>query len=172
MNISRLLFFIAVLGLAACASQSAYQPAGDADDYGYYSHGLGNDQYAVGYNGNATMSENRVKDYALFHAAELTMQQGKEWFRVIERGTRSVEKPRSAVTRHETDYVVQQRCGLLGCSSSARPVTHTTFGIDAAGGRTVWSSRLEIVMGTGPQPTDGGSYYDADTLLTTLPAKM
>lgn len=172
MIISRLLFFVAVLNLAACASHSAYQPAGDADDYGYYSHALGNDKYAVGYNGNSTMSESLVKDYALFHAAEMTMQQGKDWFRVIERESRSIEKPGHAFTRHRTDYVVQQRCGLLGCSSNARPVMHTTFGVDAAGGRTVWSSRLEIVMGSGPKPADGGNYYDASALLGNLMSKM
>lgn len=172
MIISRLICLVAVLGLAACASQSAYQPADGADAYGYYSEALGNDQYVVGYNGSSTMSENLVKDYALFHAAELTMQQGKNWFRVVERESRSVEKPGPGIARHETDYVVQQRCGLLGCSSSVRPVMRTTVGVDAASGRTVWSSRLEIVMGTGPKPVDGGNYYDANALLKTLMAKM
>lgn len=172
MIISRLLFFAAVLNLAACASQSAYQPAGDADDHGYYSHALGNDKYAVGYNGNTTMSEYLVRDYALFHAAELTMQQGKDWFRVVARESRSVEKPGHAFAQHRTDYLVQQRCGLLGCTSSARPVMHTAVGLDAASGRTTWSSRLEIVMGTGAKPADAGDYYDADTLLETLMARM
>lgn len=174
MIISRLMFLVVVLSLAACASQSAYRPAEGADDYGYYSHALGNDRYVVGYNGNSTMSENLVKDYALFHAAELTKEQGRNWFRVVERESRSVEKPGpgAGITRHDTKYVVQQRCGLLGCSSSVRPVMQTTFGVDAANGRTVWSSRLEIVMGTGPKPADGGNYYDADPLLRTLMAKM
>lgn len=172
MIISRLFYLAAVLGLTACASQSAYRPAEDAHDHGYYSQAVGNGKYVAGYNGSSTMSENLVKDYALFHAAELTMQQGKDWFRVVERESRSVEKPGPALTRHQTDYVVQQRCGLLGCSSNVRPVMHTTVGVDAANGRTVWSSRLEIVMGTGPKPADGGSYYDADTLLETLMAEM
>lgn len=171
MIILRPLFLVVVLGLAACASQPDYRPAGDANDYGYYSQPLGNGKYAVGYHGNSTMSENLVKDYALFHAAELTMQQGKDWFRVIARESHSVEKPGHAVTRHRTDYVVQQRCGLLGCSSSARPVMHTTFGVDRASGRTVWSSRLEIVMGTGPKSAGGGNYYDADTLLEAMKSR-
>lgn len=172
MIISRLIPLVAVLTLAACASQSTYRPAEDADDYGYYSHALGNDKYVVGYNGNSTMSENLVKDYALFHAAVLTMEQGKHWFRVVERASRSVEKAGPDPTRHETDYVVQRRCGLLGCSSSMRPVMHTTIGVDAASGRRIWSSRLQIVMGVDPQPTDGATYYDADTLMRSLMAEM
>jgi hypothetical protein len=175
MIISRLIYVVyvvAVLGLAACASQPAYRPADGADDFGYFNHALGDDRYVVGYNGNSTMSENLVKDYALFHAAELTKEQGKHWFRVVERESRAVEKRGPAPMRHETGYVVQRSCGLLGCSSSVRPVMQTTAGIDAASGRTIWSSRLEIVMGTGPQPTDGGSVYDADALLRQLMAKM
>lgn len=171
MHVSRPLFVIVALALTACASQSAYQPAKDPEGYGYYSHALGNDRYVVGYNGNSTMSENLVKDYALFHAAELTMQEGRHWFRVVERESRAVEKMRPAAMRHETDYVVQRSCGLLGCSSSVRPVMHTTVGTDAASGRTTWSSRIEIVMGTGPMPAEGNC-YDADTLLNALMAKM
>jgi hypothetical protein len=92
MHISRTICIAAVLGLAACASQSAYRAADDPDDHGYYSRTLGNDRYIVGYNGSSTMSENLVKDYALFRAAELTMQEGKDWFRVVERESRSVDR--------------------------------------------------------------------------------
>jgi hypothetical protein len=134
---------------------------------------LGGDRYLVGYNGNSTMSENLVKDYALFRAAELTMQQGKDWFQVVERQATAVERPgRSSVVRHDRDYVIERNCGLLGCSSSMRPVMHTTVGVDSATGRTTWRSRLEIVMGTGPVPGGSGSYYDADTLMRSLMAAM
>ncbi|HZD54158.1 MAG TPA: hypothetical protein VE175_13995 [Woeseiaceae bacterium] len=174
MHISRTICIAAVLGLAACASQSAYRAADDPDDHGYYSRTLGNDRYIVGYNGSSTMSENLVKDYALFRAAELTMQEGKDWFRVVERESRSVETPTAgvSVTRHDSDYVVQRNCGLLGCSSRVRPVMHTSMGIDSGSGRTVWSSRLEIVMGIGPMPEEGGSVYEADALMKSLMAGM
>lgn len=161
------------LVLGACASQSAYTPAKDSEAYGYYSTPLGDNRYRVGYNGNSTMSENLVKDYALFRAAELTMQQGKDWFQIVERESSSVEKPGGAsIARHDTDYVIERNCGLLGCSSSMRPVMHTTIGVDSGTGRTTWNSRLEIVMGTGAMPTGAGSYYDADTLLKSLMAGM
>lgn len=172
MNISRLFLTVAVLLLGACASQSAYRPAEDADAYGYYSRALGSDRYVVGYNGNSVMSESSVRDYALFHAAELTMQEGKDWFRVVERESRSVEKPGAGVARHETAYVAQRSCGLLACSSSIRPVMYTSIGVEAASGRTAWSSRLEIVMGSGSLPEDAGSYYEADALLRSLMAAM
>lgn len=172
MKTSRLLIIVPALVLAACASQPDYRPAKNADGYGYYSRALGTDRYIVGYNGDSTMSENLVKDYALFHAAELTMQQGKNWFRVVERESRSVEKSRRGFTRHRADYAVQRSCGLLGCSSSMRPVMHTSVHIDAASGRTLWSSRLEIVMGTGPIPGEFGSHYEADALMKSLMAGM
>jgi hypothetical protein len=172
MIILRTFCIVSALGLGACASQSAYTPAEDSEAYGYYSMPLGDNRYRVGYNGNSTMSENLVKDYALFRAAELTMQQGKDWFRIVERESSSVEKAGGAgIAWHDTDYVVARNCGLLSCSSSMRPVMHTMLGVDSASGRTIWSSRLEIVTGTGAMPTDG-SYYDADTLLRSLMAAM
>lgn len=173
MIILRMFCIVSALGLGACASQSAYTPAEDSEAYGYYSMPLGDNRYRVGYNGNSAMSENLVKDYALFRAADLTMQQGKDWFQVVERETSSVEKPGGAgFAWHDTDYVVARNCGLLSCSSSVRPVTHTMLGVDSGSGRTAWSSRLEIVMGAGPMPTNAGSYYDADTLLKSLMAAM
>lgn len=173
MIILRMFCIVVVLGLTACASQSAYKPATDSGTYGYYSTPLGDHRYRVGYNGTSTMSENLVKDYALFRAAELTMQEGKDWFQVVERETRSVEQPaRARIARHDTDYVIERNCGLLGCSSSMRPVMYTTIGVDNSIGRTTWSSSLEIVMGSGPMLTGGGNYYGADTLMNTLMTNM
>jgi hypothetical protein len=172
-NTYRVACIAAALILSACASQPEYIPADDAGSYGYYSAPLGANRYRVGYNGDSSMSENTVKDYALFRAAELTMQQGKDWFQVVSRDTSSVEKPgRASVARHDTDYVIDRDCGLLGCSTRMRPVMHTTIGVDSATGRTIYSSRLEIVMGNGPVPGDSGSYYEADTLMQALMAAM
>lgn len=80
----------ALLGLAACATPVAYQPAtGDegAARYGYSEHRIVGDLLRVQFRGNFRTPLSVVETYALRRAAELTVARGDAWFRVVERGT-------------------------------------------------------------------------------------
>lgn len=169
----RIATIIAGLVLGACASQSAYTPADSADDYGYYSTALGDDRYRITFNGNSSTGQNTVTDFALLRAAELTSEQGKDWFHIVEQETNTVEKsaPGAGVSHHSAP-VVERDCGLLGCTSTVRPSTQTSIGVDTATTRTTYSVSLEIVMGRNPIPKSDGRYYDAETLMQTLWAAM
>jgi hypothetical protein len=140
MIILRMFCIVVVLGLTACASQSAYKPATDSGTYGYYSTPLGDHRYRVGYNGTSTMSENLVKDYALFRAAELTMQEGKDWFQVVERETRSVEQPARVAVDGNLLMLARSAIERIRRESELKELWQDTEGYDD------WQSLLENLV--------------------------
>ena len=70
-------------GLAACATPTPYQPnarvqslGGMAASGGYSEVRLEPDRWRVNFAGNSMTSRETVEGYLLFHAAELTLQNG------------------------------------------------------------------------------------------------
>lgn len=162
-----------VLGLTACASTPDYVPADDPDDFGHYSTRLDDNRYRIVYNGGRATGLNRTRDYAMMRAAELTLRDGYAWFEVVHRETVTTrERAPAAEFGVERAWYVERSCGLLACSHSAHPWTTTRVGMNNGDSRTSYSHMLEIVMGKGEKPGDGGNYYDADTLARSLFAAM
>ncbi|MEY4239884.1 MAG: hypothetical protein RL339_2485 [Pseudomonadota bacterium] len=77
------------LGLASCQTATPYQPmiAGQAIHGGYYEQRLGEGHYRVSFDGNTLTSRDRVEGYMLYRAAELTLQNGYDWFHIQGRAT-------------------------------------------------------------------------------------
>lgn len=90
-NFNRALVSAAAAALVAlaggCASPTPYQPLSSASRTagGYSDQRLAEDRYRVTFAGNALTSRERVESYLLFRAAELTLEQGYDWFLVIDR---------------------------------------------------------------------------------------
>lgn len=160
-------------GLGACASTPKYTPADDAEDYGHYSTRLDENRYRIVYNGNRSTGLNTTRDYALLRAAELTLGDGYDWFQVVDResATISESQPQTGFS-YERAYYVERSCGLLGCSQSVRPWTTTRVDMNDGRSRTKHTHVLEIVMGKGSVPQDGGNYYDAETVAKSLIESM
>lgn len=80
---------VAALALAACATSTPYQPkfAGQAIHGGYSETRLGENRFRVSFDGNTLTSRERVESYMLYRAAELTVENGYDWFRVVDRHT-------------------------------------------------------------------------------------
>ncbi|MDE2235799.1 MAG: hypothetical protein KGK44_09650 [Gammaproteobacteria bacterium] len=78
-------FVACVLLLAACAT--AYQPA-DADGAGFADQPVSKDEYAVAFVGNTHTSQEKLHDYALLYAAQITTSHAQRYFMVT--GQRSV----------------------------------------------------------------------------------
>jgi hypothetical protein len=93
--------FVLALGfaLASCATSTPYQPevAGQRIHGGYSEVRLGHDRFRVTFDGNTLTSRERVEGYLLYRAAELTVQNGYDWFhiddRITERDRRTYEEP-------------------------------------------------------------------------------
>lgn len=171
---SKFALILAMFALGACASNPKYVPADDADDYGHYSTKLDENRYRIVFNGRRTTSLNTTRDYALLRAAELTMQEGNDWFRIVDRETytdRNASEPAIGVS-YQRAYYVEQSCGLLACSRTIRPRDYGYMQVDTSRPQTVHSHSLEIVMGSGAMPADGGNYYDASAVAKSLWASM
>lgn len=85
---------LAGLSLTACTTATPYQPdiAGQRVSGGYSEQRTGEDRYRVNFAGNSLTSRDRVEGYLLYRAAELTVQDGYDWFLIVDRLTeRDVE---------------------------------------------------------------------------------
>lgn len=80
---------ILTLTLGGCATSTPYQPASVSSQVsgGYSEVRLGADRYRVTFAGNTLTSREKVEGYLLYRAAELTVQQGYDWFFIVERET-------------------------------------------------------------------------------------
>jgi hypothetical protein len=90
----------ALLMLSSCAISTPYQPetAGQRIHGGYSEQRLSENRFKVTFDGNTLTSRERVEGYMLYRAAELTVQNGYDWFRVVDRLTerdrRTYQEPR------------------------------------------------------------------------------
>jgi hypothetical protein len=75
--------------LSACETATPYQPlaAGAAQSGGYSEIKLEDDRWRVTFQGNGLTSREIVETYLLHRAAELTVNQGFDWFETVQRHT-------------------------------------------------------------------------------------
>lgn len=75
------------LALSACTTATPYQPisAASPSQGGYYEERTGTDRWQVSFAGNTLTSRETVEGYLLYRAAELTLEQGRDWFEILER---------------------------------------------------------------------------------------
>ncbi|MGB5077028.1 MAG: hypothetical protein WBO17_06070 [Sphingorhabdus sp.] len=75
--------------LSSCMTPTPYQPEirGQPIHGGYSEVRLGDNRYRVTFDGNSLTSRDRVEGYLLYRAAELTLENGYDWFRIVDRFT-------------------------------------------------------------------------------------
>lgn len=77
----------AALALSACATATPYQAAGPGQYGGYSEQRLEADRYRVTFAGNSVTSRDQVEMSLLLRAAELTRENGYDWFTTVNRAT-------------------------------------------------------------------------------------
>jgi hypothetical protein len=78
------------LSLVACATPTPYQaaaPGPSVSGYGYSDTKIDDTHWRVTFSGNSLTSRETVEKYLLYRAAELTRQQGFDWFQATDRAT-------------------------------------------------------------------------------------
>jgi hypothetical protein len=168
---SRFAVIVMALGLGACASNPKYLPADTANGYGHYSTRLEENRYRIVFNGRQSTSLNTTRDYALLRAAELTLQEGHDWFRIVDRETSSNSRNTVEAAMgfaYERAFYTETSCGLLACTRWERPRNYAYMEVNGARPQTTHSHALEIVMGSGEMPTDGGNYYNASAVAKSI----
>ncbi|MBT8421482.1 MAG: hypothetical protein KJP03_00010 [Gammaproteobacteria bacterium] len=163
MTITRMMLFLALLSLTACASGPRYVAAHHAGDFGYYSEPINPDRYRVAYNGDHRLDLEDVRTYTLLHAAELTLREGYDWFQIVERESRSIHHPRTT-TRYaaERNYTRTRHCGLLGCQETVRPSGYPQFSTSDTPATVKHRYSIEIAMGEGELPAEGDAHDARD----------
>lgn len=155
-----------VVVISGCASQSPYAPAGK-NGYGYQESQLTKNRYRVSFTGNSHTPGELVKDYALLRAAELTLQQEREWFKVVNRETDKQSRQRSgAGISASRPYSVNRDCGLLGCRTTSSSI-RTGVSISSTRRSNRYASSIEIVMGMG-EADDPDAVYSAREIIQSL----
>ncbi len=149
---------LACLTLGACAAMPpAYGPAYGPRGAGYSEYRIEPGRYRVSYQGGPGAPPEVVADFALLRAAELTLEQGRDWFQVTDRaasGRSGGGGPRLSVGAG----------GGSGGRTSVGVGVGTTFSL---GGGPAVAVSLEILMGRGPKPADPNA-YDARSVQAAL----
>lgn len=149
---------LAVLTLAACATPTPYGPA-DARGLGYREQRIESDRFIVTFAGNSATSADAVADAALRRCAELTLQEGYDWFQVVSRRTELTgPRPGSGVS-----------VGVGGVSGSRGSSVGTSVGMSfpLGGGSGASETAFEVRMGRGERP-EGVDVYDAASVVRNL----
>ena len=92
--------------LSACGTATPYGPA--LDGKGYSEQKTEQDRFRVSFSGNSLTPRETVENYLLYRAAELTIENGHDHFRVVERDLES------STTYHDT---ITTTPGAYGYSS-------------------------------------------------------
>ncbi len=175
---------ILAAGLTACATATPYQPnvRGQTASGGFSDLRLEPDRYRVTFAGNSLTSRETVERYLLYRSAELTTQQGFDWFETADRRT-----DRDARTTIEQDPFMRPGFGYGAGYGSWRPAWRyygsryggwrswdpfwgDPFFADRAQVRTVekFEASAEIVLHKGAKPAGDPRAYDAREILSSL----
>lgn len=171
--------------LAGCATPTPYQPniPGQAASGGYSEIRVEPNRWRVSFAGNSLTSRETVEGYLLFRAAELTTQQGFDWFSIVDRNTQ-----RSAYTYLEPDplYHPWYGPGYAYWRPSWRywgggPGWHTwdpwwgdPFWADRIDVRTVekFEATAEVYMGHGAKPANDPRAFDSRQVIANLQPRI
>lgn len=75
--------------LAACATATPYGPATTAGGFGFSDQRIESNRYRITFRGNSLTARETVEDSLLFRAAELTVENGFDYFIALENDTES-----------------------------------------------------------------------------------
>jgi hypothetical protein len=82
----RLLIIVAAMGmLAACATQTPYQPTSPSSRYGFAETAIEANRVRITFSGNTLTERDTVETYLLYRAAESTVERGYDYFIVANR---------------------------------------------------------------------------------------
>ena len=149
-----------LLALAGCAVPTPYKPADDG--FGYSEQQIEDNRYRVSFAGNSATPRDVVQDYLLYRAAELTLENGYDYFTMV---SQNLER--------STRYIGQ---GITSFSPTGRHFDSVGFGV----GVTSYTARpidnytaiADIVLFKGEKPPDDVNAYDARDVIPRLRAKI
>jgi hypothetical protein len=157
----------ALAALAACATAPPpYQAAATPTAVGYSETQIENNRYFVTYRAAGAADAQVLQDYALLRAADLTLQNGREWF-WVDRRTLDDQNARRSGPR----FGVGVGAGSYGGSGGGSVGVGMNFPLGGGQGQRASAATLEIRMGEGPKP-DEPNAYDARSTSQNLRSRV
>ncbi|WP_324827705.1 CC0125/CC1285 family lipoprotein [Qipengyuania zhejiangensis] len=169
------------VSVAGCAHPTPYQPqsASAGMSRGYSDERLAEGRYRVSFSGNYLTSRETVEAYLLYRAAELTVEQGYDWFSVIDRETshkvrREIRRDPLYTPWHGSYYgywLPYWRYNVRGRGWYVWDPYHADpFWADRFDEREIeeFEATVEIRMGRGTAPSGNGHVYVARKVLEDI----
>lgn len=164
------LILVISLLMTACASEPDYRAA-ENGGYGYTETKITDTDYQVEFKARGS-DKGAAMNYALLRAAEVTLENGYDWFAITHRETQidkeTIRDPNFDSFAHG-DMVTY--CNMIRCETRYYPRSAFSAGIHV-GGRTDSDIQvtLDIKLGEGEQPENQNS-YDASEVVANLKPK-
>lgn len=171
-------------GLTACATPTPYQPdiRGQTTSGGFSEVRLENNRFRVNFQGNTLTSRETVEGYLLYRAAELTVQNGYDWFAIVQRDT-----DKQSRTYVEPDPLYHPWYGGYGMWRPSWRYYGGGFGWrgwDPFWGDPFWGDRVdvrtvekfeasaEVIMNRGPKPETDARAFDARGVIDNMKSRI
>ena len=148
--------------LAACAVPTPYQAADGG--YGYTDQQIEGNRYRVSFDGNSSTPREEVQNYLLYRAAELTVQNGFDYFTIVDRDVERSTRYYSHAFVDDFGFRSRRYRGRYGHRRFFGPrfVSGSSYPINE------YSGTADIVMSEGEKPADEPNAYDALDVLQRL----
>jgi len=148
------------LALTACATATPYQPI--KNGVGYAEQRLESNRYKVTFAGNSSTPRQTVENYLLYRAAEVTLQNGYDYFVQAD-----------ANTDAQTTYSQTFSGGFGGFGGYGgywSPFYGPGFGLGVSNAipRTEYEAQASILVFKGPKPADNYKAFDAREVKANL----
>lgn len=164
--LKHVLIVAAALALTACASTPTYTPAASSGGAGYSETAIESNRYFVTYRAPGAADAALVQDYALLRAADLTLQNGREWFWV---DRRTLDE--DAARRSGPSVGVGIGAGSWGGRSGGGASVGVNLPIGGSSRQRAQSATLEVRFGEGAKPDDPNA-YDARAVSANIRARL
>jgi len=149
---------LALITLTACARPTPYQVA-DSGGHGYSEQQTGADQYRIGFDGNGVTTRKTVDLYLLYRAAELTVENGFDYFIVGSR--QEYIDPQGLAGRQSQISIGRRQELLIGSGIRAR------FGEEVV---ESYGAEIDILMQRGEAPESENVFIASEVLMQSEPA--
>ena len=158
-------------GLAACETPTPYQAlsAANATSGGYSEQKISSDRFRVSFQGNSLTERETVERYLLFRSSELTLQEGYDWFELVDRNTERQARTQDVPvtdsymawtpTRY---YLGNNRWTVI---DTFQPLWFEHFEPQTT---VRYQASAEIFLGHGPKPTNNSKVFDAHEVTANL----
>ncbi len=154
--------FAGALLLAACATATPYQPLDKG--LGYAEQRLETNRYRITYTGNSATPRDVVENYVMYRAAEVTLNNGYDWFVVADRDTRADPRKSNGGTSGGIGF------GFGGGSGGFGSGISIGLGKVLGGGGEAYDAQADILAYKGAKPADNLKGFDAREVKANLEA--